>query len=314
MQPCVVSIVIVNYNAGELLSRCLRSIEAQTFQDYEIIIVDNASSDTSLEMIQATPRVKIIRNEQNIGFAAAQNQGMKLAHGQYLMPLNFDIEMTPQFLAEMVAAIQMSPNIGIVTGKLMQMGVDGQYLNVFYSTGHVLPPCRCIYHRGLGEQDVGQYDKMAEVFGASGAAPLYKREMLEDISFHGNFFDESLFTWYEDVDLDWRANTLGWKCLYTPKAIAYHIGHLEGHGGDLWKIGLQIRNRWLIILANDNFWLFSKATIAMLLYELRLGWYVLSRGYLSAYYTAFTEFFDLIPNALAKRRWTLQRARSRTSK
>ena len=135
--------------------------------------------------------------------------------------------------------------------------------------------------------------------------------MLEDIAFRGNYFDDSLFAWYEDVDLDWRAKTLGWKCVYTPKAVAYHIGHPEGHGGDLWKLGVQIRNRWLVILANDDFVPFTKNTVAMLLYELSLIRYVLSRGYLTAYLTAVREFFDLLPVALAKRRWTRQRARSR---
>ena len=107
-----------------------------------------------------------------------------------------------------------------------------------------MPPNRFVLHRGANERDVGQYDYICDVFGAPGAAPLYRREMLNDIEFQGQYFDESLFTWYEDVDLDWRAKNFGWRCVYTPKAVAYHIGHPEGHGGDLWKISLQIRNRW----------------------------------------------------------------------
>jgi GT2 family glycosyltransferase len=311
LDSCLLSIIVVNYNAGAFLLRCLRSIEAQTLRDYEVIIVDNGSSDGSLGAVQESARVRIVSNSQNLGFAAAQNQGMRLARGRYLMPLNFDIEMTACFLEEMVAAIGKSPRIGLITGKLMQMSVAGEHLDTFYSTGHILPPNRFVCHRGAGEYDHGQYDDMCEVFGAPGAAALYRREMLEDISFRGCVFDESLFTWYEDVDLDWRARRLGWKCLYVPGAVAYHVGHPEGHGGDLWKIGMQIRNRWLVILANDDFAVFNKSTVAMLLYELGLLRYVLSRGYLPAYLRALRGFFDLMPVALAKRRWTQQRDRSR---
>jgi GT2 family glycosyltransferase len=310
VDSCLLSIIIVNYNAGAFLPRCLCSIEAQTLRDHEVIIVDNGSSDGSLEVVQESERVQIIHNQQNLGFAAAQNQGIRHARGRYLMPLNFDIEMTPRFLEEMVAAIEKSPGIGLVTGKLVQMSADGEHLDTFYSTGHILPPDRFVHHRGAGEYDRGQYNDMEEVFGAPGAAPLYRREMLESIAFRGAYFDESLFTWYEDVDIDWRAKRMGWKCIYNPKAVAYHVGHPEGHGSDLWKISTQIRNRWLVILANDDFAPFSKKTWAMFLYELGLIRYVLLQGYSSAYLIAIRGFLDLIPITLAKRRWTMERARS----
>ena len=307
----LVSIVIVNYNSGELLPHCLASIARQTYPNWEIIIVDNASRDESLQYAEQCDRATVIRNSDNLGFAAAQNQGLGLAQGDYLMPLNFDIEMTPQFLEEMVAAIEVLPIIGTVTGKLLGMDADGTYLDTFYSTGHIMPPDGYVLHRGAGERDAGQYDEMGEVFGAPGAAPLYRREMLEHIAFRGQYFDESLFTWYEDVDLDWRAQRLGWKCLYTPKAVAYHAGHPEGHGGNMWQLAISIRNRWLVVLANSNFK--ARTLFAIFSYELRLLRYVLRRGYLSAYVNAWKQFFGLMHTALEKRRWMKQRIRTRDS-
>ncbi len=307
----LISIVIVNYNAGTLLPRCLASIARQTYPNWEVIIVDNASRDESLRYARQFDRATVVCNADNRGFAAAQNQGLGLARGGYLMPLNFDIEMTPRFLEEMIAAMDVSPLIGTVTGKLLGMAADGAYLDTFYSTGHILPPDGYVLHRGEGERDAGQYDEMSEVFGAPGAAPLYRRDMLEDIAFRGQYFDESLFTWYEDVDLDWRAQQLGWKCLYTPKAVAYHLGHPEGHGGNMWQLAISIRNRWLVVLANSDFK--ARTLFAILGYELRLLRYVVRNGYLSAYVNAWKQFFGLMHTAVEKRRWLRQRVRSRSS-
>lgn len=307
----LVSIVIVNYNSGELLPQCLASIARQTYPNWEVIIVDNASRDESLQYARQFDRATVICNSDNRGFAAAQNQGLGLARGGYLMPLNFDIEMTSRFLEEMVAAMETSPAIGTVTGKLLGMDADGTYLDTFYSTGHIMPPDGYVLHRGEGERDEGQYDAMCEVFGAPGAAPLYRREMLEDIAFRRQFFDESLFTWYEDVDLDWRAQRLGWKCIYTPKAVAYHAGHPEGHGGNMWQLTISIRNRWLVVLANSDFRV--RTVFAIIRYELRLLRYVVRRGYLSAYVSAWKQFLSLMHTALKKRRWLMQRIRTRRS-
>jgi GT2 family glycosyltransferase len=297
--------VIVNYNAGDYLQRCLDSVAEQTYPRWEVIIVDNASQDNSLDSVAEFENLTVIRNEENVGFAAAQNQGIRSARGAYVMPLNFDIEMTPQFLEEMVAAMNLSPAIGIVTGKLRRMRANGERTQELYSVGHVMPLNRFVRHRGAGERDQGQYDYICGVFGAPGAAALYRREMLDDIAFRGEFFDESLFTWYEDVDLDWRAKKLGWKCVYTPKAVAYHVGHPEGHRGDLRQIVLGISNRWLVILANEEVELFCKNLLTLLLYELKTLRYMLVNGYMSAYVGALKSFLRRVPTALAKRRWIM---------
>lgn len=310
MEPKLVSIVIVNYNAGSLLRHCLESIAQQTYTNWEVIVVDNASHDDSLTSIEGFERVTIIRNGENRGFAAAQNQGLRLARGAYLMPLNFDIEMTESFLEEMVKGMALSESIGSATGKLLQMLPGFERTERIYSTGHVLPDNRFPVHRGSGEIDSGQYQRIELVFGAPGAAPLYRREMLEDVAFRGQYFDEFLFTWYEDIDLDWRAYHLGWGCVYLPKAVAYHIGHPEGHAGNSFQIATTIRNRWLVILANERFERLGRRIWAMLGYELSLIRYVVLRGYGRAYVSALCQSLRLASRALEKRRWTLGRAQA----
>ncbi|MBC8262930.1 MAG: glycosyltransferase family 2 protein [Anaerolineales bacterium] len=308
MSSCAVSIIIVNYNAGNLLSRCMQSIEAQTFRDYEVIIVDNASTDGSLDYAEAFPGIRIVKNERNVGFAVAQNQGMRLAQGQYIMPLNFDIHLEPDFLENMVTALRGSDKIGWVCGKLMQMAPDGTHTNRIYSTGHLLPPNRFPLHRGAGEEDTGQYDHPSEVFGSPGAAPLYKREMLSDIAFRGQYFDESFFMWYEDVDLDWRARWRGWKCIYTPYAVVHHRGHPEGLGRNQKRVAVSILNRWLMVAANECPHCLRRNWTDLGRSEVSLLRYVTLSGLLPAYLSAIRKFAALRPVVIEKRKYILARA------
>jgi GT2 family glycosyltransferase len=287
----------------------MQSIGAQTFRDYAVIIVDNASTDGSLDYAEAFSGIRVAKNERNVGFAVAQNQGMRLAHGKYIMPLNFDIHLDPDFLENMVDAIEGADNIGWVCCKLMQMAADGTHSNRFYSTGHLLPPNRFPLHRGAGEEDTGQYDQPGEVFGSPGAAPLYKREMLEDIAFRGQYFDESFFLWYEDVDLDWRARWRGWKCVYTPSAVAHHLGHSGGFEGNQKLAATSILNRWLMVAANECPHCLRRNWAALTAYELSLIRYVVLAGLLPAYLNAVRKFAALRPLVRAKRKHILDQAR-----
>jgi GT2 family glycosyltransferase len=304
-----VSIIIINYNAGPYLKQCLQSVWEQTFTDYETIVVDNASADNSLSTVAEDKRLTIIRNNQNLGFATAQNQGMRLARGRYLMPLNFDIILAPTFLQEMVAAIEQSEQIGAVSGKLLRMQPNGQPTGRIDNAGLLMPRSRFPVHRGAGEIDRGQYDQPALVFGAMGAAALYRREMLDDIAYQGQFFDESFFMWYEEIDLDWRARLRGWDCLYTPAALAYHVGDAHGHGRSRFGAEVSMRNRWRTILSNEcprclliNWpWLIAE--------EIFLLRHVLVRGWLTAYIRALGSFMASLPATLKKRSWVRKQAK-----
>jgi GT2 family glycosyltransferase len=245
----LVSIIVLNWNGKHLLGDCLDSIKAQTYPHIEIIVIDNGSVDGSIPYLEKNyTDVKLIVNESNLGFSRGMNIGFKEAKGNYLMPLNNDIRLEPNFVEEMVKAAQTS-DVGSVSGKLIK--ADSLNRDIIDSAGHVLFKNRLVRNRGAGLH-VSQLNKEEYVFGACGAAPLYKREMLEDVAIDGEYYDEDFFSFFEDVDLDWRAQIRGWKCKFTPKAIAYH-----------WRGGTAVRrttivekhnykNRYLLMLKNDT--------------------------------------------------------------
>lgn len=303
-----VSIVIVNYNAGPLLAQCIQSVLAQSLQKLEIIVIDNASRDGSADTLPQDARVRLECNSQNLGFAKAQNQGMRLARGRYLMPLNFDILLAPDFLEEMVAAMERSERIGTVSPKLLRMDRQGQAGGQIDNAGILLPADRMPRHRGLDERDTGQFDQTDRVFGAMGAAALYRREMLEDIAYQGQYFDESFFMWYEDIDLDWRARLRGWDCLYTPRAVAYHIGDPHGHGKSAFGAETSMRNRWMMILANECPSCFVHHLGEMARVELGLLNHVVKHNLVGAYLRAAGSLLRQAPGIWRKRRWVRGRA------
>lgn len=301
------TIVIVNYNAGEYLSTCIEAIRSQTYRDYRVIVIDNASRDDSLAQIAHQPDLMVIENKQNIGFAAAQNQGMRLATGRYMMALNFDILMTPTFLEELIKAIDSFPDIGAVSGKLLRMTPAGKSTNEIDNTGLLLSRRRFPVHRGGDEIDDGQYGESDLVFGVMGAAALYRREMLEDIAYKGQYFDESYFMWYEDIDLDWRARLRGWKCCYIPNAVAYHVGDPHGHGRSKFGSQTSMRNRWRMILTNESKRDLWRNAPWLLLEEFALLRHVIWNGLLREYVVAGRSLAESLPEVMAKRRWVQSR-------
>lgn len=307
MDP-IISIVIVNYNAGPYLARCLDSLEKQVLHDIEVAVVDNASTDGSLSTAESRPWVKVIRNSTNVGFAAAQNQGMRRAAGKYLMPLNFDIYLMPGFLSEAVQAFETRPTVGTVSGKMLRMLPDGRWTQELDNAGLLFARQKRPVHRGSGEKDSGQYQQRDLVFGAMGAAAVYRREMLEDIAFKNQYFDEKFFTWWEDVDLDWRGRLRGWDCLYVPEAVAYHIGDPQKNQLTSFAARHGIRNRWQMILSNECFHCLARDSRWILLDELALVRHVLKYGHVSAYMRALLELTAGLPRVLQKRRWVRRRA------
>ena len=299
----IVSTVIVNHNSGHYLRSCLESLYAQTFRKFEVIVIDNASHDGSLDCLARFPAVQIIRAKSNLGFARAQNIGMRSAKGRYLMPLNFDIVLTDTFLQEMVHAVEQSEHIGSVSGRLLQMSPNGKRTQRIDNAGLLLPRNRFPVHRGADEIDRGQYGRPVLVFGAMGAAALYRREMLEDIAYREQFFDESYFMWYEDIDLEWRARLRGWDCLYTPDAVAYHVGDPFGHGRSSFGARIGIRNRWRMILSNECPHCALRSAPWLIAEELALLKHVIRRGLVKSYLQAVASFLASVPSTLTKRRW-----------
>ncbi len=223
-----VSIVIIHYNTPQFLEGCLEHIFAQTYENIEVIFIDNNSPDKSgLEFVASRfsnrENLRIIANGENLGYAKAANQGIRESDGEYVVITNPDILYTPGYFSSVVARIEETHEIAAITGKVYQYDFDNQKpTNIIDSVGLFAYKNRRIIDDGQGLIDEGQFEQEKEVFGVSGACPLYRREALEDVKIGDEYFDEDFFMYKEDVDLSWRFLLYGWKCIYYPKAIAYH--------------------------------------------------------------------------------------------
>jgi len=249
-----VSAIIVNWNHQPFLHACLESIISQVYKPLNIVIVDNASVDGSLEWIHTNyPEVPIISFKENRGFSAAFNEGVRATDSAFVLSLNPDVVLQPDCLAQMVRVMTEQERVGIVAPKLLRADKP----QILDSTGLFINRSRCPYDRGQGEIDRGQYDGNMEVFGACGAVALYRRAMLDDLAFGNEYFDEDFFAYYEDADLAWRAQLCGWRAVYEPRAVGSHV---RGWGDSLRKQRvrdpqgprLAFRNRYLMSLKNDR--------------------------------------------------------------
>src|SRR5271163_3087204 len=221
-----VSVTIVTYNSGRFIKRCLESVLAQKYPAKDVIVIDNASNDGTIDILeQFEDRCQIIYNEENAGFAAAQNQAIALAGGDWVLTLNPDVLLLPNFIQAMVEAGQVDPKAGSVCGKLLTIrpSFDLPEKELVDSTGIYFTPMLRHLDRGSQEVDNGHYLNFEYVFGATAAAALYRREMIDDISILGEFFDPDFFVYREDADVAWRAQLMSWRCLYTPLARGYHV-------------------------------------------------------------------------------------------
>ncbi|MBI1876740.1 MAG: glycosyltransferase family 2 protein [Chloroflexi bacterium] len=249
------SVIIVNWNHGPFLKNCLEALSAQNYPDLDIMIADNGSTDSSPEWVaQNYPEVRLLRFPDNRGFARAFNQAVACTHSPFILSLNPDVTVKPDFLVELLDAISQDESIGMVAPKLLQ--TDNR--STLDSTGLFVDRRRRPYDRGQGETDLGQYDSQTDVFGACGGATLYRRAMLDDVGLAGEFFDEDFFAYYEDADLAWRAQGRGWRCVFAPLAVAMHR---RGSGDTLRKRKdhtnirgprLALCNRYLMTLKNDS--------------------------------------------------------------
>lgn len=262
-----VSIQIVTWNSRKFLPECLESIFNQTYKDYSVLIIDNASNDDTIEFVKENyPAVAILRNNKNLGFAAAHNQGIRLFESSpYLLVVNPDVILEKDWLEKILSVVEKDKKIGAIGGKLLKIYTSEPEINekvktkIIDSTGLQVLRSRRVIDRGEGELDQGQYDKKEEVFGLSAACALYSRTALEDIKIptnyksnaniqiyknssirnkfvigrkasgvNGEYFDEDFFSYKEDVDLSYRLRWRGWKLFYTPEAVAYHYRQVPG--------------------------------------------------------------------------------------
>ncbi|HEV2687691.1 MAG TPA: glycosyltransferase family 2 protein [Bryobacteraceae bacterium] len=240
-----VSVLVVNWNRRDLLRSCLQSLARQKLdQPFELVVVDNGSTDRSAEMaseeFSAEPafRLKLIRNRENRGFCAANNQGFASSNSEFIALLNNDAEAEEGWLRALAAAFDDRPEIGMAASKIL-VYEDPRRID---KAGHLIYPDGQNRGRGTGQLDAGQFDRVEEVLWPDGCAAMYRRAMLDQIG----GFDEDFFAYADDAELGLRARIAGWKCLYIPQAVVRHhrgatLGVLSGR-----RLELIERNRVLL--------------------------------------------------------------------
>lgn len=298
-----VSIGIVTWNSSRYIKKCLELLNAQTYKDIELIIIDNNSEDNTIQIIENTsPQAKIIKSKENLGFCGGHNLGIDLSIGQYYMPYNPDIFAEENYVEEMVKAIEHSDDIGSVSGKLLRYDpASNRKTNIIDSTGVFFQKNRRSLDRGSEELDVGQFEIMEYVFGASGAAPLYRKKALEDIRIGNEYFLEYFFAYREDVDLAWRLQHRAWKCIYTPKGVAFHVRTntplKRKEMSDLVNMH-SVKNRMIMLLQNETKLGLIYDGFIFLSYELMIFMYIFikERTSLPAYSFIFKNRKEILAN------------------
>lgn len=305
----MVSVNLLNKDQKGYLNLCIDSLLRQTYSDIEILILDNGSTDGSVEFIKREyPQLRLIQNISNEGYAKAHNKGIRMCQGEYVIPLNVDLFLTKTFIAKMIKAVEKEDKIGMVQGKLYRMNTGEERQKVIDSTGVVLCKNRRNLDRGFGKRDIDQYDKKDYVFGSSGAALFCRRDMLEDIKISNEYFDEDFFAYREEADLAWRAQLAGWKCVYAPTAVAYHYrtyspDRRKKMPGELRQ--LQYRNRYLMLIKNELPLTFILHLPFILFFEIVSLFYVLiCEPFLMG---VWLEIIRLLPKMLEKRRQIMER-------
>lgn len=231
-----VSVLILNWNGRELLRGCLQSLRGQTWRDFEVVVVDNGSTDGSATMVtQEFGEVRLLALTVNTGFCGGNNRAYAVARGDLLLLLNNDAEVRADFLEKIVAAADLDGHFGMFAANIRMY----DRREVFDSTGLLVYPDGICRSRGWLEKDLGQYDSADEVLAPNGCAALYRRAMLDDVG----LFDEAYFAYLEDLDLGLRGQLRGWRCRYVPDAVVYHKKSMTSGYHSATKAYLVERNR-----------------------------------------------------------------------
>jgi GT2 family glycosyltransferase len=241
-----VDIIIPTYNGLALLTACLDALRRQTFRDFAILVVDDGSTDGTAEALARDyPEARVLRRAKNGGLAAACNAGIAATRGELVCLLNNDTEAEPGWLAALVAALDAAPGAGSAASKMLLF----DRRDTLHSAGDGFAITGVPVNRGVWRRDTGQYDRATEIFGPCAGAALYRRSALDAIADDtGAPFDEDLFMYCEDVDLNWRLQLAGQRSVFAPDARIYH--HLSATGGGAFASYWVGRNL-LLILAKD---------------------------------------------------------------
>lgn len=329
-----VSINLLIYNGKKYLPYCLKSIFHQSFKDFELLIIDNASNDDSVYWLKKNyPQIKILLNQNNLGFASGHNLGIKKSTSELLLLLNQDIYLESNFLEILVKTIIKNDRIAAIQGKLLHwnfslekqekpiLTIQGK-TNIIDSAGLLIYKSRQAVERGQ-EMNDGQFDQTEEIFGVNGACSLYRRQALEDIKIDNEYFDQDFFYLKEDVDLAWRLRLRSWQSWYQPQAIAYHkrisSAKMINKPGKLNLFELKksrkqksrlvrfysFRNHYFVLIKNQSFKLIFYHFWSFFFFELgRLTYGLIFEPFL---WPSLWQIIKLLPSMLKKRKTILNR-------
>lgn len=294
-----VSLIVLNYNGEAVILDCLRAIDAQTFKDFELIIVDNNSNDSSIDLIEgfkrhSTLRLKTDYLKENVGFSGGNLEGLKYAGGQYIALLNNDTEVDKYWLEELVKAMDEHPEVGICASKMIVYGRD-----VIDSAGDGYTISLKGFKRGEGESiERLRLNQQEYVFGACAGAALYRRYMLNEIG----FLDKDFFLIDEDTDLNFRAQLSGWKVLYVPTAIVYHkVRSSIGHMSDM-AVYYGLRNSEFVKIKNVPLSVFLKCLPEFIIGTItEFIYFIIKHRRLRLYFKAKMDVLQMLPKMLRKR-------------
>jgi len=238
------TVVVLNWNGHDYLRECLRSLFAQTYEDMRVLVVDNASTDESWRIVEEEfPGAALLRMTENLHFARGMNAGFEKAladpNTAFVVALNNDVRLDPEWLASLVAAAD-EPQVGMVASKMLFMDRP----TVLNSTGLCPAPDGSGMDRGWNRTDDGRYDARTDVFGPSGGAGLYRREVLQTVG----LYDADFVAYGEDLDLAFRARLRGWSARFAPRAVVYHKYSASIGRRTAWKTYMGERNRiWTLV-------------------------------------------------------------------
>lgn len=282
----LVSVIIVTCNKKDMLSGLLFSLRRQGYRPIETIVVLNGCPEQECGGLSKNfPDTVFIHNKENLFFCKGQNQGIRTARGEFILGLNDDLILEEDFIEKMIEAARKNERIGMVSGCIMRQ--DKKTLD---TTGLFLARSRKPLERGYGRRYKDRHKTAGYIFGSGGAAPLYRRKMLEDIKLGSEYFDENYHMFYEDLDISWRAQNRGWKGYYTPFALAYHLrGGTAGQNRPrllfLQKYNFArlpgrlkshlVKNRYMTIIKNDHLTHLLLNLPWVLGYEIKLWLYLI---------------------------------------
>lgn len=291
---CDISVIVVNWNGQDILENCLSSLAAQSSANYEVILVDNASTDFSVKIAKTKfPGLKVIELVRNEGFTGGNANGLDVSDGQFIALVNNDARVNKDWLEKLIQPMLQEAAVGICASKLVFD--DEVRIN---SAGDGLTTAAVGFNRGLGK-DSALYDQPEPVFGACGAAVLYRRKMLEEIG----FLDDDFFLYDEDTDLNFRAQLAGWKCVYVPDAIVYHRGNATAGRLSDTHVYYHTRNLEFVWIKNMPLGLMLRFAHHKLFQEFGSFCYLcLRHGKWSPYLRAKRDALRMLPRMWKKRR------------